>query len=140
MEKIIRDAKRDGYYDLGVMEIAGAGVFSEKPPVLITSSGTPQSSADSMQGNITTIHSQNKVFHNEVKQDRGVTWETSLSLLKTAIENFEIGQTEVGLKKTKRKKINPIFGYFKSKLQFQGRHFVLLIVEKLPPALVCEVY
>eukprot|EP01041_Mallomonas_annulata_P007017 gene7017-14279_t len=87
VEQIIRAAKREGTYDLGVMELTGSKVFQETPSKVVYSdkdTNTP-------------------TLHYEIRVDRG-------------------------LRRHKRRGVK--VGYYKTKYGFQGKHFVLLAMEK----------
>ena len=122
MDELIRKAKHDGEYDLGIAELKGMKVIMDKQPMTVyrdPDTGT-------------------KTFYNVVNIDPRVPWETSQQTLKQAIDAFkEAQETKEGeikegdevtiswLHRRGRKHIKP--GYYVLK---HGGRFVTLALEK----------
>lgn len=141
VEQIIRGAKKEGTYDLGIMELTGSKVYMEKPGETVH--------VDPVTGT--------KTLHYVVNVDRGIAWSASQEMLaniQSDKENEVGGDAEADKKadqdenKTEETKKSPQpsrygssymtrhrrkgikTGYYMTRYPFQGRYFVLLATEK----------
>jgi hypothetical protein len=79
-----------------------------------------------------------------VKVDRGVTWEESADALSEAQDAFAAYEKAksslgAGAKGSSRKRAaEKLFGYYVTKNAFAGKHFVILVTEKIPTFHVCS--
>ena len=120
MDVVLRAAKQDGKYDLGIAELKGMRVFMDKPPQTV----------------YTDPDTGIKTFYSVVNIDPRVPWETSQQTLREAMEGMN---TVTAAHETKegdeiaiswlhcrgRKHIKP--GYYVLK---HGGYFVTLALEK----------
>ena len=160
MEQIVRSAKREGSYDLGVMELTGAKVYLESPGTCVYK--------DSYGA---------ETIHYDIKVDRGISWDSSQLLFENIVDGLIEVYRDNKEKKHNIKKIEGksnketkhldevedldidkdtckdtvvtdggdlgkaswlkrhsrreiVVGYYKTKKSFQGKYFVLLAAEK----------
>lgn len=149
MQKLIRNAKLGGVYDQGVLEVKGNPVYIDSAPVVVfnkqsTTIAAPQSSASSSSPSPTAVTPSvtsvsEVVEYYNVKCDRGMSWDIALATLardrqlyndsETALSNLVVNRKQRPEKGSRP--VPPLFGFYVTKNLSFGKHFVIIVTEKL---------
>lgn len=147
---MIRSAKRESSYDQGIMELTGARVFLAKDPdqVYYQRAGemavvSPRHQAQQLAMVTAAKTLEEKTMHYEVKVDRGMTFsEAQKKLIEAKFEyesyerklNEKLKEDNTAGKKKRRggENVTKFMGFYQTRMPFQGKYFVLLLVEKIP--------
>jgi len=117
LEGIIKAAKRDGYFDQGIMEIQGAQLHSP-PQIVLTDPETKESTSQYT-----------------VEVNRTVEWEDSLLKLESA-NHVELDEVEVSAAKSAKRSSSSSSavpnGYYITRNAYQGNYFVMLVADSVP--------
>ena len=159
LDNIIRIAKRDGTYDLGMIELEGDNVSIETAPTIVftppestssrsqlstiasdsnihvmttnTASTNHSSTLSLSTTNINISNDQDCVYHNIISKKRGLTWDEAMMIFEKSQIELELLRKEVMNPKKKKTKMEICCGFYMTRKPFRGQHFVHLAVEKL---------